>query len=156
MSLKEQLQGFWGSDSKKVTIIGIGSSIRGDEAAPLSIIRELQQLEHGGAQLINADTRPENFTSEIRWHNPEYILFIQTSSHGGKPGETMLTGLEAHGEGLHESPLTTLAHYLKETLKAESRLLRIEPKITKMGELSSELQEASKKVAETIAETLAP
>lgn len=154
MKLMKELNALWGKDpEKRVALIGIGSDIRGDEAAGPRVIDHLQ-AEGLDALLIRAESRPENFTKEIRRYNPTHVVFIQAASFGGAPGEHLLTTIEGHGGSLHESPLTTLYHFLDTVLDAEWRLLLVEPKATSVGDMTPELEEAAKRIAGEIAFTL--
>jgi len=154
MSLGMELRGLWGRDrDRRVAVIGMGSEF-GDEAAGLMVADHLKGLNLQGTLVIRAEDRPENFTEHIRRFNPTHILFVQAASFGGRPGETRLLPLEKHSAGsLHESPLTTLVHYLDTILSAQVRLLVIEPK-GKLGDPSPAIVKAAKQVAEEIAFTL--
>ncbi len=101
--------------------------------------------------LIRAETRPENFTENIRRFNPTHMLILHASSWGGEPGDTLFVPLEEHDErSVHESPLTSLMHYLKPILNVKVKLLYIEPKISRFGELTPELEEAVKRISVSI------
>jgi hydrogenase maturation protease len=125
----------------------------GDEAAGLMVADHLKNMGPKETLVIRVEDRPENFTERIRRFKPTHILFVQAASFGGRPGEAMLLPIGAHGEGLHESPLTTLAHYLDTMLSAHVRLLIIEPR-GKLGDPSQEIVGAARRVAEEIASTL--
>ena len=154
MSLGMELRGLWGRDpDRRVAVIGMGSEF-GDEAAGLMVVDHLKEENLQETLVIRAEDRPENFTEHIRRFNPTHILFVQAASFGGRPGETKLLSLEEHSAGsLHESPLTTLVHYLDTILSAQVRLLVMEPK-GKLGDPSPEIVKAVKRVAEEIAFTL--
>lgn len=154
MSLGAELRGLWGRDpDRRVAVIGMGTEF-GDEAAGLMVADLLKEEGLQGILVIRAEDRPENFTEHIRRFNPTHILFVQAASFGGLPGETKLLSLEGHHAGsLHESPLTTLFHFLDTILSADMRLLMIEPR-GRLGDMSSEVAEAVKCVAEEIAFTL--
>ena len=152
-SLGAELRALWGSEpDRRVAVVGMGSEF-GDEAAGLMVADHLKDVGPRGALVIRAEDRPENFTEQIRRFNPTHILFVQAASFGGRPGEARLLPIDAHGEGLHESPLTTLAHYLDTVLSAHVRLLIIEPR-GKLGDPSREIVKAARRVAEEIASTL--
>jgi hydrogenase maturation protease len=154
-SLSEQLQAFWGPDGEhRVLIIGVGRRIRGDESAGLMVADELARLKPREYRVIVAEDRPENFTDEIRHYNPTHILYLLATKSGGTPGGTRLITIEEHNQmSLHESPLTTLTHYLSTLLQTKTRLLLIEPK-TVMGEASRGMETAAKRISEEIAESL--
>jgi hydrogenase maturation protease len=154
-NLSEELREFWGtSPESKIIIVGIGRTIRGDESTGLLIAEELAKTSHRNTLVIKAEDRPENYTEQIRHFNPTHILYLLTTRSGRIPGETHLITLEEHSKtSLHESPLTTLDHYLSNILSVETRLLLIEP-WTEMGEPSRLLKEAARKIAAEINKSL--
>jgi hydrogenase maturation protease len=156
MKLKDKLLEFWGDKlDRKIIVMGLGSDIRGDEAAPLEIIDRLEEENLNSVYLIRAETRPENFTENIRRFNPTHMLILHAGSWGGEPGDTLFVPLEENDESsLHESPLTSLIHYLKPILDVKVRLLYIEPKISRFGEITPELEEAVKRISVSIINSL--
>lgn len=153
--LREELREFWGtSPESKIIIVGVGRTIRGDESTGLLIAEELAKMSHRNTLVIKAEDRPENYTEQIRHFNPTHILYLLATRSGGVPGESRLITLEKHSrKSLHESPLTTLDHYLSTILSAETRLLIIEPR-TEMGEPSWLLMEAAQRIAAEIGASL--
>ena len=153
-SLIEQLRSFWGhADEPRILIVGVGRRVRGDESAGLMVADELKKTS-GNYRVLVAEDRPENYTEEIRHFNPTHILYLLATRSGGIPGDTRLLSLEEHKQvGLHESPLTTLTHYLSTILQIKTRLLLIEPK-TMMGEASHGMETAAKRIATDITESL--
>lgn len=135
--------------SSKVIVLGLGSEIRGDEIAPMRIIEKLDR----GERLLSiwAGTRPENFTGKIIEYAPDHLLVFMVSKFGGNPGELKLVQISEHSEeSLHESPLTTMTHYLKEKIDVEVSLLLIEPKNLMIGETSEEVKEVTRKIISQI------
>ena len=99
MKLKDELIEFWGDAlDRKIIVMGLGSDIRGDAAAPLKIIDKLEEENLNSVYLIRAETRPENFTENIRRFNPTHMLILHASSWGGEPGDTLFVSLEEHDE----------------------------------------------------------
>ena len=152
MTLKDQLLEFWGdAKDRRILIMGLGSDIRGDEAAPLKIIDRLEEENLNSVYPLRAETRPENFTENIRRFNPTHMLILHASSWGGKPGETMFVPMEEHKEkSIHESPLTSLIHYLEPILNMKTKLLYIEPRIRRFGELTPDLEKAVSEISDAI------
>jgi hydrogenase 3 maturation protease len=138
-----------------IIIIGIGSDIRGDDAAPLRILDRLEKENLSGVKIIRAGTRPENFTEIIRRYNPTHILILQTGRWGGKPGEASFIQLDnTDGKSLHESPLTSLIHFLDPILNAKIRLLFTEPRSLIFGELTEDLKKAAVTISSEIIRSL--
>ena len=154
-NLSEELRDFWGaSPESRIIIVGVGRTIRGDESTGLLIAEELAKTSHRNTLVIRAEDRPENYTEQIRHFNPTHILYLLATRSGGVPGETQLITLEEHSRtSLHESPLTTLDHYLSTILAVKTRLLVVEP-WTEMGEPSRRLREAAKRIAAAIDKSL--
>ncbi len=107
-----------------------------------------------GALVIRAEDRPENWTKEIVAFAPTHMLLVLATPFGGTPGETKLVTFKEHTRtSLHESPLTTLDHYIGSIMKVDVRLLLIEPRAV-MGEVTATMRGAAKRVAEEIAAAL--
>lgn len=152
--LSEQLRSFWGNGAdRRILIVGVGRRIRGDESAGLMIANELSKT-NGNYRVLVVEDRPENYTEEIRHYNPTHILYLLATRSGGSPGDTRLLALEEREQmGLHESPLTTLTHYMSTLLQIKTRLLLIEPK-TMMGEASKGMEAAAKMIAAEIIDSI--
>ena len=128
--------------------------MRGDESTGLLIADELAKMNHRNTMVIRAEDRPENYTEQIRHFNPTHILFLLATRSGDVPGDTRLITLQEHSSlSLHESPLTTLVHYLSAFLQVETRLLIVEPQ-TEMGEPSHVMSEAARRLAADIEASL--
>jgi hydrogenase maturation protease len=153
--LRDELQQFWRrSPDPRIIIIGVGRMMRGDESTGLLIADELAKMNHRNTMVIRAEDRPENYTEQIRHFNPTHILFLLATRSGAVPGDTRLITLQEHSSlSLHESPLTTLVHYLSAFLQVETRLLIVEPQ-TEMGEPSHVMSEAARRLAANIEASL--
>ncbi|MFP3950915.1 MAG: hydrogenase maturation protease [Candidatus Bathyarchaeia archaeon] len=90
MSLEESLCEFFVEGERRVVVVGIGSEIRGDEAAGQLIVEDLKTRKPAGTLLIDAGTRPENFTGDIRKFTPTHILMVEAARFDGAPGEGRL------------------------------------------------------------------
>ncbi len=148
-----ELRGFWGTSDPRVLIIGVGRRIRGDESAGL-LVAEYLRGRVGDHLVVVAEDRPENYTDVIRRYNPSRILYVLAARSGGAPGETRLVPFEEHERVLlHESPLTTLNHFLSSLMGVEVSMLLIEP-WTVMGEESPGMIRTAKLIAEEIVNSL--
>lgn len=148
-----ELRDFWGSDDPRILIVGVGRRVRGDESAGLLVAEYLRGLV-GDHRVVVAEDRPENYTDVIRRYNPSRILYVLAARSGSAPGETKLVPFEEHERVLlHESPLTTLNHFLSSLMGVEVRMLLIEP-WTVMGEESPGMLRTAKLIAEEIAGSL--
>jgi hydrogenase maturation protease len=153
--LKEKLHRFWLENPEpRIIVVGVGRSLRGDESTGLLIAEELAKMKPRNTLVIRAEDRPENYTEQISNYHPTHILYLLATRSGMTPGDTRLITLEKHTiTSLHESPLTTLNHYLSALLNVESRLLLVEPQ-TEIGEPSLKLREAAMRIAVDISESL--
>lgn len=128
--------------------------MRGDESTGLLIVDELAKMNHRNTMVIRAEDRPENYTEHIRHFNPTNILFLLATRSGAVPGDTRLITLQEHSNmSLHESPLTTLVHYLSAFLQVEARVLIVEPR-TELGEPTQLMGEAARRIAADIEASL--
>jgi len=151
--LTDDLREFWKPGKQRVLIIGVGRRVRGDESAGLIVAENLKEII-GDSRVIVAEDRPENFTEVIRRLNPSRILYVLAAKSGGAPGETRLVTFEEHESVLlHESPLTTLSHFLSSLIDVNVRLLLIEPK-TVIGEESQGMVRTANRIAGEIVSSL--
>lgn len=138
-----------------VAIVGIGSEMRGDDAAGIEVVRELRhKLKSSKVFLVEGGVVPENFTSNIRRFKPSHIIFIDATDFGAEPGEVILAEPEAiKGQSFstHTLPLSMLAGYLREQTRAKIMLLGIQPARAQMGaEMSGPIKDAVEKVNEVL------
>lgn len=134
-----------------VAIVGVGSEMRGDDAAGIEVVRGLKRkLKSSKVLLVEGGVVPENFTSHIRWFKPSHVIFIDATDFGAEPGEVILAEPEAIvGQSIstHTLPLSMLAGYIREQTGAKIMLLGIQPARAQMGaEMSHPIKEAVEKV----------
>jgi hydrogenase 3 maturation protease len=118
--------------ARRTAVLGIGSELRGDDAAGIFAARllmeRLPELEH----LLVLDTGPvpENFTGPLRRFQPDLVILIDAAHMGAQPGELRwldpqdTTGFSA---STHSLPLHVFASFLAHELECEVRLLGIQP-----------------------------
>jgi len=159
MALKEELIKFFeGEEDKRIVVLGIGSSIRSDDAVGLEIIRYLKNKGMKNILLIAADTNPESFTGPIRRFKPTHVLMVDAAHMGLEPGTAELIPIERiRGQwfSTHHLPLGELAAFIKETMNAKVALLGIQPKSISIGpDLTLELKNAVERVSNIIYESI--
>ena len=125
--LKEALLG-----TRRVAILGCGSSLRGDDAVGPMIAEALGDLGDlkGRARAFNGDVAPENQTSLLKQFDPDLVLMIDAVDMGSEPGEVRLIPLDEIGGvsfSTHILPLSILMEYLKREIGCEVLLLGIQP-----------------------------
>lgn len=138
----------------KIMFVGVGSEIRGDEVGVKRIIEKITQADISEVAAIWTDTRPENCLKNIESYNPREVVFLLASKFGGEPGEIRVLDITDSEDSLHESPLTTLSHYLNTQVGTKSRLVVVEPKYLKIVGVSDEMVNASNRIGDQIISTL--
>jgi hydrogenase 3 maturation protease len=139
----------------RVVVMGVGSEMRGDDAAGMEVVRGLQGvLKPPHVFLIEGGVAPENFTSQIRRFKPSHVIFIDATDFGAEPGEVVLAEPKAIiGQSIstHTMPLSMLAKYLREQTGAKVVLLGIQPARAQMGaKMSGAVKSSIKRVEEIL------
>jgi hydrogenase 3 maturation protease len=137
--------------STRVVVVGVGSEMRGDDAAGMEVVRRLQRvLKSPHVFLIEGGVAPENFTSQIRRFKPSRVIFIDATDFGAEPGGVVLAepgAITGQSVSTHTMPLSILAKYLQEQTGAKIALLGIQPARAQMGaEMSGAVKESIKQV----------
>ena len=133
-------------------VVGVGSSLRSDDAAGLRIAEELRKLDLPSVLVLLGDTAPENVTGEIRRALPSHVIFVDAAEFGEPPGAVRLVDSAEIGgmsSSTHTLPLEVIADYLKQELGCRVLFLGLQPKGVAFGEGLSE--EVAAAVAETVA-----
>ena len=135
----------------RVAIVGVGSEMKGDDAAGIEVVRRLRgKLKSPKVLLIEGGVAPENFTGQIRRFKPTHMLLIDATDFGSKPGDVVLAEPEAIvGQSIstHTLPLSILAGYLREQTGAKIMLLGIQPARARMGaQMSTPMRDAVERV----------
>lgn len=140
---------------RRLSLIGIGNELGGDDAAGVAVIQRLQAelSQREALQLLNAGAAPENITGAVRRFQPGMIILFDAADFGGQPGEVSLldwretTGFSA---STHSLPLHVFAAYLSSELDCAVYLVGIQPRSLDFdAPLSPPVEQA---VAELVAE----
>lgn len=128
--LKEKLNG-----AGKITIMGVGSELRGDDAAGILVVRELEKnkifQDSSKFQILYGHTAPENFTGEIRKFNPSHIIMIDSADMNIEPGSIFVIEndkITSTAFSTHSLPVKVMVNYMKESIAAESIVIGMQPK----------------------------
>ncbi len=122
----------------RLAIVGIGSELRGDDAAGVAVARELEfRLKEKAGDpgrspvlVIDAGPSPENSTGPLRRFVPDLVLLIDAAAMGEAPGTIRLLNwqqAEGFSASTHTFGLDMLAQYLISELGGELALLGIQP-----------------------------
>src|SRR5512141_1611000 len=84
----------WFAGAKKVVIAGIGNPIRSDDYVGLKIVEQLKGKLPQSVSLIEAETVPESYLSDIEEFCPSHVLLIDAAFLGLKPGQASLRDAE--------------------------------------------------------------
>ncbi|MDD2751821.1 MAG: hydrogenase 3 maturation endopeptidase HyCI [Candidatus Omnitrophica bacterium] len=134
--LKAHLQG-------KVVILGIGNSLRNDDALGSLLASRLQgKLPY---IVYDAGSSPENYLGKIIKDKPENIIIIDAVDFGAKPGEyRVLEGAELKTVNLystHNASLSLTINYLQGHIKVDIIILIVQPKSISFGDkISPEIE----------------
>lgn len=150
--LKQKLNG-----AQRIAVLGIGSDLRGDDTAGILTAEQINKskLSPKIKVLIGA-TAPENLTSEIKQFNPSHLIIIDAADTNAPPGQITIIDPDKIGGTsfcTHSLPIKVMIDYLLQSLN-ELRVIAIgiQPKSIIAGtEVSKEVKQAAKKLAEIIA-----
>jgi hydrogenase 3 maturation protease len=158
------------SEADRIAVLGIGSDLRGDDAAGVLVARRLIPLCAGAASrcaVYDGGTAPENLSGEIirfvrgRGEGARsHVVFVDTADMGLKPGSICLLerdDLAGVSFSTHQLPLSVLADYLRQSLPVEMTFVAIQPRaIAFGGSRSSAAVTAVGRVVSALHEAIAP
>jgi hydrogenase maturation protease HycI len=141
-----------------VAIVGIGSELRGDDAAGVRVAQALQLAVEADRDppllIIDAGVAPENFTGTLRRFDPDLVLLIDAAQMNEVPGTIRwidwqeTSGLSA---STHTLPPYLLVQYLVSELNCTVALIGIQPQDNEFGApLSLEVQQAVDEITRTL------
>lgn len=153
--LKKELNG-----AKRVALIGVGSDLRGDDAAGIRVAEELEKKVKSAAfKVFIGATAPENLTGEIKKFKPTHLIIVDAVNASLKPGAVFLLNSKDVGEGVsfstHKMPVRVMIDYLNKSSGCESVIIGIQPKSVEFGKplsksVLSAMREASKTIASVV------
>ena len=145
--------------AKKILILAIGNTSKGDDAAGILCAQELKKLiggkVHSRLTILLGYETPENMTGEIRKFHPNLVLILDAARGQYKPGTVFLVekkDIEDDGVSTHTISPGLLIAYLEETIGCKVMVLGIQPFTLGLGE---KLSEPAKKSAAALAAYLA-
>ena len=148
----------------RVSVVGIGHELRGDDAAGVVVARLLKQhLGDPSLQVIEAGAAPENCCGLLFRFQPGLIVFVDAAEMGAEPGTVRRLswdlvksgGVAGFNVSTHTLPLQILADYLTAELGCPVCLLGIQPAGIAMGDpLSPAVTRAVKAIARFLEDLL--
>ena len=142
----------------RLAIVGIGNTLRSDDAAGVLVARTLLASrlfrDRESILVMDAGHAPENRTSTLRRFEPDIVLLIDAVDMGESPGSIRwvdMDEIEGMSASTHSLPLSMLARYLNWELKCEVTLLGVQPKSNEVGEIvSAEVLQAVNAIVEAL------
>ena len=117
----------------RIAIVGIGNTLRSDDAAGILVARALGTSrllpDPKPVLVIDAGHAPENCTAELRRFAPDIVLLVDAVEMGEQPGHIRwveMDEIEGMSASTHSLPLSMLASFLNWELKCEVTLLGIQ------------------------------
>jgi len=148
------------SQARRIAVLGVGSSLRGDDAAGSLLARRLSKVKASDVLILDCATTPESFTDKVREFGADYVVIVDAVEAGLKPGEVVVLtpdGLAGATFNTHHPSLKLLAAYLEHVLGAKVLMVGVQVEkveLTVEEELSSEVEEAVEVVEEALKEVL--
>jgi hydrogenase 3 maturation protease len=125
----------WLDPAEKVALLGIGSDLRGDDAAGVLVAQSLSK-QHRGKKLKKpfkvfiGGTAPENLTGEIRKYGPTHLIIVDAADLGLKKGTVRFIDPKETGgfsSSTHKMPMKIFVDYLTHSLGCEVVIIGIQP-----------------------------
>ncbi len=113
---------------KRVTMVGVGNPLRGDDGVGPALIDQLQGKVD--AVLVDASDVPENYLGIVQLSRPEVIVIIDAVELDARAGDVALIELEQIGGTMattHNTSLEPFAKMLRAETGADVLLVAIQP-----------------------------
>jgi hydrogenase maturation protease HycI len=150
--LFEQLSTLCGTHT---VIVGIGNLLKGDDAAGPSVCQQLGQAGTS-AELIVAETVPENYIQTIVRKAPQNLLIVDAVDFGATPGTIKLfkpEHLNSISISTHTLSPRLFIDAIRRQIEVKAYLIGIQPAQTQLGQpLSREVEQAIRKLSHVLVE----
>lgn len=147
-------------DAKRVAVVGVGSSLRGDDVAGLLVASRLKAglRQNKRVKVFIGETAPENLTGQIKKFEPTDIIIVDSADISRKAGTVRLIDSEKSlgvSFSTHQLPLKIMADYLIQAIGCRVILLGIQPKNIDFGAAhSKEIKESTDKLSKLLGDVL--
>ena len=152
-SFEEQLKA-WLFSAEKVAIVGVGNTMRRDDASGVEIVKLLRGRVSERVSLVEAETMPENYIDPLIEFRPSHILVIDSGLMRKKPGSAKLLKPNENTKtpiSTHMLQLEVFCAYLEKAIGAKILLLVVQPKDTSMGEgMTREITKAGDRISDLL------
>lgn len=132
----------------KVVFVGIGNTLRGDDAFGPELVQQLQGKIR--AVCIDAGSAPESYAGKIAKENPDTIILVDAVHLGKAPGELELlqkSDILKAGFTTHDMSPSLFIEYLESQTHAQIYLLGVQPQTLSLG---TEMSKPVKQALETV------
>ena len=136
--LRQTLQG-----DERVAVLGVGSSLRGDDVAGLLAAQQVQSLSRLQRRRVRlavflGQTAPENLTGPIKSFRPTHLIVIDAADMGQAPGYIQaidpMRVADVGSCSTHTLPLNVLTGYLQDALNCRVLIIAIQPRSCEFGQ----------------------
>ena len=146
-----------------MAILGVGSELRGDDAAGVVVARRVSAAVRSPKVLVvDCGPAPENYTWRVRRFSPSHVVLVDAVEAGMPPGSVGLYGEEDVEEApftsTHRPSLKLLSRYLRLSMGVKVALLGIQPaslELTDSLKLTAEVEAGVELAVRAIIEALA-
>ena len=144
--------------TKKLAVLGVGSVLRGDDAAGILIVERLMEAfpqdAYPNLSIFSGGTAPENFSGNLRLFAPDHLLIIDAADADAEPGsivEIPRTEIGGPSFSSHMLPLKIMVDYLINETGTDVTMLGLQYKdIEFEAELSPEMRETVDELTEAL------
>ena len=150
--------------AKRVAVLGIGSTLRGDDVAGRLAAAAFRQAWRAARRaprvvVFLGETAPENLTGEIRRFRPSHLIMLDAADMGREPGcvERIPADRTVANSAMstHSLPLRMLGEYLRDSGVGEVVIVGIQPLSCEFGkEPSDAVRAAAREVAAALMRSL--
>ena len=130
LSAEEILTAYEDADRRRQIVFGVGSVLRGDDAAGPLLVKKMEDAPIEGWAAVDGGQTPENDLGHLRRLSPKRLLLVDAAAMGLEPGTIRrLRGADVASQSFittHTLPITYLLGEL-ESLCSEVTVLGIQP-----------------------------
>ncbi len=159
MNLASRLRG-------RVTVVGIGNPLRGDDGVGCRIVEALANdccsgalRREAGLTVVNAEDVPENYLGPVVDSRPDVVLLVDAVDLGTSPGASVIlesAALSGESPYTHRTSLRVTASLLERMTGAEVLLLAVQPGTLEWGfPLSDAVATSADSLTDLLREALA-
>lgn len=127
------------SKAASVVLVGVGSDLRGDDAAGLLVAEKLLSPHTPyptPLTVLLGGTAPENLTGQIKKLKPSHLIIVDSADLRAAPGTIRTVGYEeigGHSFSTHSAPLKMMIDFLLADISFEPIVIGIQPKTLEFG-----------------------